>query len=159
MVDALLVAVFYSIEKLQEDALEEPAVTTIEATLDHRVEEIATRAEVEDDIDVLRALEEAVDGHDVRMIFDGHVGGNLPLLEMPAAGFWWCLLEDLDCILLGLRARGGCCRCIVDGAVDDTVGAFTKHLDEAETTVVYGFADEVGGIAERYTGHGDRGEY
>lgn len=157
VVDPVLVAVLDGVEDLDEDTLEELVVAGVDEALHHGVEEVAARAEVEDDVDEVVALVRPVDGDDVRVVLDDEMSGDFPLLVAPAAGLGIRLLHDFDGELLRCGVSGrwgwvtGFCDC--DAVEDDAVRALPEHLCEEETAVVDGLAEKLGNPRSGVVGH------
>ena len=106
----------------------------------YRLEEIAARAEVHDEVEVVVVLVRVVDRDDVRVVGDEPVERDLP-----TGGSEFVLLPvrfacDLDRAGGGGAERGGVS---VEGFVNDAVGPRSQHASEAKAPI-YGAARKVG---------------
>lgn len=99
-------------------------------------------------------LDNAMQSHDSRVCRSKLMKSDLAYVQLPLAG---CItlrrmVEALDGIRYGVRRVG------VDGAVDDTVAAITKDIDELECAVVNERSDRRRRrCAGRLSGCGHRG--
>ena len=146
MVDPALVAVLDGVEELQEDSLHHPIIEAVQATVQHRAEEVASRTVLEHDVHEVHVLVGFVELDDVGVVVDGEVRGDLASLEAPSSRLAAGLLEDLDGVLARLGRGRGSRRTVVDCSVHDAVGALTEPLGEADSpsAEVEGPATEVG---------------
>jgi len=116
------VAVLDSIEDLEEDAASEGIVTQIPLLLGNLGEEVALRAELEDDVCALRRIQNLQHRDDVGVLADLVVELDLPLLEAALARLQADAVESLD----GIWSTS----LEVDGLVDDAISTDTENLSE-----------------------------
>lgn len=135
MDDSHRVTVSNSVNDLEEDVSDQSVLPDVELTFGDHAEQIALAVFEDDKHDGLRR-DDLEEGDDGRMGGGEGVKGEFPPHELFLPSVKGEVVETLDSEELSRSGE-------IFGEKDDTVGSFTKFLDEFESTVVDLGAQEV----------------
>lgn len=144
MVDAISVTSFHCVDDLEEDLFDECVVPPEETIITDFGEKIATRAIVEDDVNMMFVVEVVQHGDNVGVIGHGTVQDTLPfdIVQFPLRKTSFA--EDFNGHFLSMELLGRV-GFVVDGTVDDAIGTRAELLDALVTTMSKVTTGEVDG--------------
>lgn len=128
VVNAYGMTVRYSIQELKESILDKRFLANVECLVGDPGEEVASRAELKDNVGTIRSVHDFEHGYHIGMIADLVMELDLALLEGPLpwfeTNFVECLYGELEAVIMDMNAP-----------VDDSICAYSENFNELDCSL------------------------